>query len=58
MTCVSFVQEPTLFDRTIAENIQYGDNTREVTMEEVIQAARRANIHAFVAGLPGGYETR
>ena len=24
-----------LFDRTIAENIQYGDNSREVSMEEV-----------------------
>lgn len=28
-------QEPVLFDRTIAENIQYGDNNRVVTMEEV-----------------------
>ena len=29
-------QEPVLFDRTIAENIQYGDNSRAVSMEEVI----------------------
>ena len=28
-------QEPVLFDRTIAENIKYGDNSREVSMEEV-----------------------
>ena len=28
-------QEPTLFNRTIAANIQYGDNSRDVTMEEV-----------------------
>ena len=28
-------QEPVLFDRTIAENIQYGDNQRIVSMEEV-----------------------
>ena len=28
-------QEPVLFDRTIAENIQYGDNQRSVSMEEV-----------------------
>ena len=28
-------QEPVLFDRTIAENIQYGDNERIVSMEEV-----------------------
>ena len=51
-------QEPVLFDRTIAENIQYGDNSREVSMEEVIEAARKANIHEFVKSLPSGYETR
>jgi ABC-type multidrug transport system fused ATPase/permease subunit len=47
-----------LFDRTIAENIMYGDNSREVTMEEVMEAARQANIHSFITSLPGGYETR
>jgi ATP-binding cassette subfamily B (MDR/TAP) protein 1 len=52
------LQEPTLFDRTIAENIMYGDNSREVTMEEVMEAARQANVHSFIASLPGGYETR
>merc|ERR1719402_1642011 len=51
-------QEPVLFDRTIAENIKYGDNSREVSMEEVIEAARKANIHEFVKSLPSGYETR
>jgi len=51
-------QEPTLFDRTIAENIQYGDNGRQVSLEEVIGAARQANIHSFIAALPEGYETR
>ena len=51
-------QEPVLFDRSIAENIQYGDNERAVTMEEVIAAARKANIHEFVSALPEGYETR
>merc|ERR1712203_1296532 len=35
----------------------YGDNTRDVSMEEVIEAARKANIHSFVSGLPTGYET-
>jgi len=50
-------QEPVLFNRTIGENIQYGDNGREVSMEEVIAAARKANIHGFVSGLPQGYET-
>ncbi|XP_069945791.1 ATP-dependent translocase ABCB1-like [Cherax quadricarinatus] len=51
-------QEPVLFDRTIAENIAYGDNTRLVSREEVIAAAKQANIHDFVESLPFGYETR
>ena len=39
-------QEPILFDRTIAENIMYGDNERIVPMDEVIEAAKQANIHS------------
>lgn len=45
-------QEPILFDRTIAENIAYGDNSREVDMFDIMQAAKTANVHDFVAGLP------
>ena len=45
-------QEPVLFDCSIRENVQYGDNSREVTMDEVIAAARMANIHSFVESLP------
>ncbi|KPJ05317.1 Multidrug resistance protein-like 49 [Papilio xuthus] len=51
-------QEPVLFDRTIAENIAYGDNTRTVAMDEIVKAAKEANVHSFVAALPTGYETR
>lgn len=51
-------QEPALFDRTLAENIAYGDNSRSVPMDEIITAAKMANIHSFVASLPSGYETR
>ncbi|XP_047113074.1 ATP-dependent translocase ABCB1-like [Schistocerca piceifrons] len=50
-------QEPVLFNRTIAENIAYGDNSREVTMEEIIKVAKKANIHKFVESLPQGYAT-
>ncbi|XP_031781202.1 ATP-dependent translocase ABCB1 isoform X2 [Nasonia vitripennis] len=50
-------QEPTLFARSIAENIAYGDNDRDVPMQEVIAAAKKANIHNFVSSLPRGYET-
>ena len=45
-------QEPVLFDRSIAENIAYGDNTREVSMDEIIKAARSSNIHEFISSLP------
>ena len=45
-------QEPALFDMTIAENIQYGANFREVTDEEIQQAAKSANIHDFIMSLP------
>ncbi|XP_026736211.1 multidrug resistance protein homolog 49-like [Trichoplusia ni] len=51
-------QEPVLFDRTIAENIAYGDNTRNVTIEEIVTAAKQANVHSFIAALPNAYETR
>ena len=45
-------QEPILFDSSIRDNIAYGDNTRIVTMDEIIQAARHANIHNFIEALP------
>lgn len=45
-------QEPVLFDRTIAENIAYGDNSRTVPMEEIIDAANKSNIHSFISSLP------
>ncbi|XP_001986851.2 multidrug resistance protein homolog 49 [Drosophila grimshawi] len=52
-------QEPVLFDRTIAENIAYGNNFRDdVPMQEIIEAAKKANIHNFISSLPQGYETR
>ncbi|XP_071416988.1 ATP-binding cassette sub-family B member 5 isoform X2 [Pithys albifrons albifrons] len=51
-------QEPILFDSTIAENIQYGDNSRVVTQEEIEEAAKAANIHAFIEQLPEKYNTR
>lgn len=51
-------QEPVLFDRTIAENIAYGDNSNRVDKTDIIDAAKMANIHDFIAGLPLGYETK
>ncbi|XP_049878557.1 multidrug resistance protein homolog 49-like [Pectinophora gossypiella] len=51
-------QEPVLFDRSIKENIAYGDNKRLVPIEEIVTAAKAANVHGFIAALPEGYETR
>ena len=45
-------QEPVLFDTNIAENIRYGANFREVSDEEVVEAAKAANIHTFIDSLP------
>ncbi|CAF3469805.1 unnamed protein product [Rotaria sp. Silwood2] len=49
-------QEPILFDLTIAENIAYG--LENVPMEDIINAARKANIHQFIEQLPQGYDTK
>ncbi|CAF1306036.1 unnamed protein product [Rotaria sordida] len=49
-------QEPILFDLTIAENIAYG--LENVSMEDIINAATKANIHQFIEQLPQGYETK
>ncbi|XP_010180454.1 PREDICTED: multidrug resistance protein 1-like [Mesitornis unicolor] len=51
-------QEPILFDCSIAENIRYGDNSRVVSQEEIEEAAKAANIHAFIEKLPEKYNTR
>lgn len=45
-------QEPILFDRSIRDNIAYGDNSRMVSEQEIIEAAKKANIHNFVSSLP------
>lgn len=48
-------QDVFLFDSTIYENIAYG--APDATKEDVERAARLANLHEFVEGLPDGYET-
>ncbi len=48
-------QDVFLFNASIEENIRYG--RLDATHEEVVEAARRANIHDFVASLPDGYDT-
>ncbi|WP_424475003.1 ABC transporter ATP-binding protein [Oceanobacillus kimchii] len=53
---IGFVlQEPFLFSTTIRENISYGNP--EVTEDQIIQAAKRAQAHDFIMKLPNGYDT-
>ena len=50
-------QEPVLFNLTLEENIAYGGNSQEVTREQIINCAKKANIHNFISTLPLGYDT-
>ncbi len=48
-------QDVYLFAGTIRDNIAYGKPA--ASMEEIIEAAKRANIHDFIRELPDGYDT-
>ena len=48
-------QDTVLFNDTIFYNISYGDPT--ASSDQVYEAAKSADIHEFVTGLPDGYET-
>lgn len=55
-TQIGIVQQDVyLFAGTIMENIRYGKP--EATDEEVVEAAKRANAHDFIASFPNGYDT-
>ena len=48
-------QDVYLFTGTIEQNIAYGKP--DATPEEIIEAAKKANIHDFILSLPDGYDT-
>ncbi len=48
-------QDVYLFAGSVLENIRYGKP--DATVEEVIEAAKKANAHEFIMALPNGYET-
>lgn len=48
-------QEVYIFNDTIANNIRFGNLA--ASDEEVVQAARRANIHDYICSLPQGYDS-
>lgn len=45
-------QQPVLFNATIRENIAYGAVHDDVSMNEIINASRIANLHSFISSLP------
>ncbi len=49
------MQEPVLFSTTIGENIAYGRDG--ASTEEIVEAAKAANIHDTIEGLEDGYDT-
>jgi len=48
-------QDPFLFNTTVLENLKYGKP--DATMEEIVEAAKKAYIHDVIEALPKGYET-
>jgi len=50
------LQEAVLFSGTIRDNIRYG--RPDAKEEEVVEAAKAAQAHEFITGLPEGYDTR
>ena len=49
------LQEPFLFNGTVAENIAYGKPG--ASLEEIMEAAKAANAHNFILAKPDGYDT-
>ena len=49
------LQEPFLFNGTVAENIAYGKPG--APLDDIIEAAKAANAHSFILGKPDGYDT-
>ena len=50
------LQDSVLFTGTVADNIKFGKP--EASDEEMIEAAKQANIHDYIASLPDGYQTK
>ncbi len=49
-------QDVFLFSGSIADNIRYGKP--DATMEEIMDAGKKANLHEYVMSLPNGYDTQ
>lgn len=51
-------QETELFALTVEQNIAYGLNKDEYTMEELISAAKKAQAYEFISAMKDGFQTR
>jgi ABC-type multidrug transport system fused ATPase/permease subunit len=49
-------QDTYIFNNSIRDNIAYG--LKDVSDEQVMEAARLANAHEFISALPNGYNTK
>ena len=49
-------QQTYIFNETIEENIRLA--RRDVTLEDIMEAAKKASIHDFILSLPQGYQTK
>ena len=50
------IQQTYIFNETIEENIRLA--RRDATLEEIMEAAKKASIHDFILSLPEGYQTK
>ncbi|MHB8130623.1 MAG: ABC transporter ATP-binding protein, partial [Mobilitalea sp.] len=56
LTKIGYVsQETFIYNDTISENIRFG--MRNCADEKIMEAAKQANAHDFIMGLPNGYDT-
>lgn len=52
---VGYVSQDTfIYNATVRENISFGGNYSD---EEIVESAKKANIHTFISGLPDGYDS-
>lgn len=52
---VGYVSQDTfVYNATVRENISFGGDYSD---EEIVESAKKANIHAFIVGLPEGYDS-
>ena len=49
-------QQTYIFNETIEENIRLA--RRDATLDEIMEAAKKASIHDFILSLPEGYQTK